>query len=248
MTNNAYAVETNLSDMNCTGLVEMDINHEASEYIVENLSTITRQARKMVGVDPEKVEDLVQDLIESILRSESRGEGYSISHSDDGKVITVAEFVYGRLKGYSRNAKYQAGSSERHIVSRTVNGKTSQSVDFEVISASSHNETDLDSMSAVQRAYATAHSYDNSIEDIDAVVSLRQDIEFCLDFNEVVGFNFLNLFKNIDMFQSLDFESSMFDRLRDAMNFHTELKEALHNVLTACVSNRSAFDTVVAAL
>ena len=248
MKSNTYNVEANLSDMNCIGLIEPDINHEASEYIVENLATITRQARKMVGVDPNKVEDLVQDLIESILRSESRGEGYRIDHNEDGKVISVAEFVYGRLKGYSRNTKYQIGSGERHAVTRNTNGKSTQVVDFEVISASSANENDYDSMSAIQKAYATAYSYYNSIDDIDASVSLQQDIEFCIDFNEVVGFDFRNLFKNIDLFGSMDFDGAMFDRLRSAMNFHTELKEALHNVLTACANDRSAFDAVVATL
>lgn len=243
-----YAVENNLSDLNLTSLVEPSVNHEASMYIVDNLSSITGQARKMVGVDPDKVDDLVQDLIESILRSEERGEGYNSEYSANGNFITVADFVYGRLKLYSKNARYQKGACERHTSTRHSNGKSISTVDFEVLSASSSGDTDFDSMSGIQKAYATAHSYDDGIESVDTMVSLRQDIEFCVSFDEVVGMSFMNLFKNIDIFSTLSFEDGLFDRLRMALKKHDELAEALHNVLAASANDRCAFDAVLAGI
>lgn len=249
MSKNGYVVETNLPGLECTGLVEPKINHEASTYIVENLNLVIGQARKMVGVDPEKVEDLVQDLIESILRSEARGEGYDVSHSSDNGVITVAEFVFGRLKLYSKNTKYQAGASEKHVHYRKdENGKAnSANVDFEVIAASSSADTDFDALSGVQKSYATAKYFD-CIDDIDNAISLRQDIELCIKFDSIVGISFLNMFKNIEMFANSAFEDSVFEKLRSAMGKYSELREALHSVISASATDRHAFDLVVATI
>lgn len=246
MITNTYKVEKNFPGLDCCDLSEPEINHLASEYIVDNLAAITNQAYKMVGVDPNKAEDLVQDLIESVLKSEACGEGYDISHSNAGSVITVAEFVYGRMKLYSKNRKYQMGACESHTSTRRVGNQSKSVTDFEVLSASTMGDTDYDSMSSVQRAYASAHSYDNDIDTVDTMVSLRQDISFCCEFNEVVGFDFMRMFKNIEIFASSAFEDSLFDRLRKALKIHDELRDALHNVLMASATDRSAFELVLA--
>lgn len=243
MINSVYTVETNLPGLDCTCLLEPQINHDASTYIVENLNLVIGQARKMVGVDPEKVDDLVQDLIESVLRSESRGEGYN---SDCG--VTVAEFVFGRLKRYSKNTRYQSGATERHVThKKDINGSQTSSVDFEVIAASSSADTDFDALSGIQKSYATAKYFD-CIEDIDTAISLRQDIELCIKFDSIVGISFLNMFRNIEMFAYSAFEDSVFEKLRNALNKHSELREALHSVISASATDRHAFDLVVATI
>jgi hypothetical protein len=109
----------------------------------------------------------------------------------------------------------------------------------------SSNGTDTEDMDGLQMAYANAHSYDDEIELVEDSLSIRRDIEFCIDFNTVVGFDFMNLFRNLDLFAS-EFQSSIFDDLREKLDFHTELKEALFNVLSIAAQHRYIFDKVIA--
>lgn len=245
MKDTTYTVEKNFSGLNCTNLMEPEINHLATEYCVDNYETILRQARKMNGVDPAKVEDLVQDVMVSLLKSENEGEGYDISHSREGSVITVADFVFGRLKNYSRNRKYSLSGCNQHISSKRVGDTVVTVVDYDELYASPDMSGNTEDMDAVQRAFANAHSYDAEIESIEDSMSLRKDVEFCIDFDEVVGINFLNLFRNIDAF-SESFDSSIFDGLKAKLKYHDELGQALENALTSAVKHRSLFDEVIA--
>lgn len=240
----SYNVEKTFGSLICSKLVEPEVNHVASEYFTEHYNEIKRQASKMVGVDPSKVEDLVNDVYESILRGENEGNGYDIDHSHEGSIITVADFVYGRLKLYSKNRRYAAEGCDRHVSTKRVNNQVVTTVDFDVAYASPDNSRDLDEMTGIQRAYANASCIDDDIELINDTVSLRQDIEFCLDFSSVVGMNFLNLFKNIDMFTA-NMDSSIFDNLREQLKYHDELSDALYSVLSSAANHRAVFDAVV---
>lgn len=233
---NATRVESNYMELIGLGPIEVDVDHEASTYMVENYDMILRQAVKM-GVDPVKVEDLVQDVYISLLDGENNGNGYSIEHSRSGSVITVADFVFGRLKGYSKNSRYRAGV-ERHGASTVEN-----SIEIVCASSSSSDTSDLDSM---QRAYMMAPSYDgDEMENTEILASLRQDLELCLDFNEVVGFDLRNLFTSIDQFSG-EFGNSLFEKLSKALNYHTDFGDAFKNVLMAAKINRVMFEDIVA--
>lgn len=238
-------VEKNLSGLNQSKLIELEINTQASEYFVNNYEYIMGQARRMVGVDPNKVEDLVQDVLVSIMTSEAAGEGYDMSHSNAGSIITVAEFVFGRLKLYSKNNKYKAEGCDRKVKTKRMGNEVKSTVVFDLAFASPDDSKDLDDLDGFQKAYANAHCYDSEISDIEDGMSLRQDIEFCMDFDEVVGFKFINLFKNLDMFTD-NFDNSIFDKLKDAMKYHDELNDAVFNVLSAAARHRNLFDSIVA--
>lgn len=230
----SVTVESNYREFEEIGIKEVEINHEASTYIADNYSLILDQARRM-GVDPDKVEDLVQDVFVSIVTGENEGNGYDISHSRENSVITVADFVFGRLKGYSKNVKYQSGCEKR---------RSSNPADNIDIVSASPTDTDLDKLDSMQRAYASAPSFDET-EKVELFVSLRQDIELCLDFNDAVGFNLVNLFRNIDLFSN-DFNSSIFERLSKALKYHTEFGEAFKNVLLSARADRDTFDSIIA--
>lgn len=246
MKESKFVVEKNFSGLNCTELMEPVVNHLATEYFVENYETIIKQARKMSGVDPHKVEDLVNDVFKSLLEGENAGEGYDISHSREGSVIGVADFVYGRLKMYSKNRRYAVEGCDRRVSTKRIGDTTVTNVEFDIGYASTLIDlSESDHMDSLQRALMTAHSYDAEIESIEDEMSLRNDIEFCLDFNEVVGMDLMNLFRNMDAF-SAAFDASIFDSLKAAMKEHDELGEALHNVLTTAVKQRSLFDAVLA--
>lgn len=237
-------IEKNFSGLNCMMLDEPKINTEASEYIVDNMAAISCQAHKMVGVDPNKVDDLVQDVFKSILESEREGNGFNMNHGDNGSMMTVAEFVYGRLKRYSKNRKYSVGGDQCHMTTKHVNGQKISTIDVTVQSASSNGEN-LDDMSGIQKAYANASSYDD-IDSVDTKLSLRSDIDFCCSFNEVVGFDFMNLFKNINLLTSVKLEDGLFDGLHKAIKVHDELNSALHNVMDAYINNHTVYEEALA--
>lgn len=225
----------NFTCFDSIGLKEVNTNHLASTYITDNYNKIIAQVRKM-GVPADRVDDLVHDVFISIYNAEANGEGYDTEYSAGDTVITPAEFVFGRLRGYAKNDKYKNIYSERRTVSHAEDC-------VEVFAASTNGE-DYDNMDSFQKAYASAAAYNDDIDSVELRVSLKQNIETCRDFNSVVGFDMLNLFKNMDMFQG-EFNSSLFENLRKSMAYHTELGEAFKAVMEASMMNRNDLEIVL---
>ena len=230
-------IEENFNGM-VAQFIEPVVNHEASEYVASHMEEIRRQTRKM-GVDIDKVDDLITDVWLSLSEAEKNGNGYDISHSNEGDIITVADFVYGRIKGYSMNVKYRSTVMERHV-SKDVTKS------IEIIAASS-DSADLDTLDNFQKAFALAATYDD-IDNVEAEMSLRSNIQFCSEFDEVIGFSIINLFKNIDMIAETGFNSSLFDGLKSAVAYHDEFGVAFKEVMTILSRSRSMFDAVVATM
>lgn len=229
------------ADKNFNGMVasfiEPVVNNEASEYMTNHLGEIRNQVRKM-GVDPDMIDDIVGDVWLSIHEAELRGEGYDISHSNDGDVIAVEEFIYGRIKRYSMNSKYHSNFVEK---------RSSKKSSVEVVCASCSDSSDLDSLDGFQKAYAMASSYDD-IDDVEAEISLRNNIEFCMKFDSAIGFKFLNLMKNIAVFSEFGFNNSIFDKLKETISRNEALGEAFKEVMSVAISNRATFDIVVSSM
>ena len=244
MKNSTYVIEKNFGELNCCELIEPEVNHVASDYLVDHYDALLKRIRCDVNVDPSKAEELLHDVYVSIATAENEGRGYDISHSNEGDIITVEGFVNGRIDRYAKNLKYSVDGTNRHIKRRTVGGETTAVTDFDIVYASP-DFGDPDNMTGIQRAYMNAHSYDSEIESIEDEMSLRSSINFCLDFNDVVGFNLLNLFRNIDIFgQNVD--KSIFDNLRSKMEYHDEFGEAMLNVLKCARDHRAIFESVLA--
>lgn len=231
-------VEINFNGM-MAAFIEPVVNTEASQYIASHLSEIRNQTRKM-GVDQDKVDDLVSDVWLSIREAELNGNGYDISHSNENDVITVEEFVYGRIKGYSMNNKYRAGAMERRV-------SKDSTKNIEIISASCSDASDLDNLDGFQKAFALAATYDD-IDNVEAEMSLRSNIEFCMSFDEQIGFKLINLLKNIDLFSQVGFSSSLFDKLKEAIEYHDEFGAAFKEVMSVAVSSKPVFEAVVDSL
>lgn len=231
-------VESNFNGL-MAAFIEPVVNNEASQYIASHLSEIRNQTRKM-GVDQDKVDDLVSDVWLSIREAELNGNGYDISHSNDGDVITVEEFVYGRIKGYSMNNKYRSGIMERRLSKDSTKS-------IEIISASCSDASDLDSLDGFQKAFALASTYDD-IDNVEAEISIRSNIEFCLGFDEQIGFKLINLLKNIDLFSQVGFNSSLFDKLKEAIAYHDEFGSAFKEVMSVAISSKPVFEAVVDSL
>lgn len=228
-------VEINFSGMEAH-ILEPVVNTEASEFMAMNQAAIKKQACKM-GVHRDMVDDLFSDVYISIREAELRGEGYNIDKSNEDDVITVEEFVYGRIKRYSMNVKYRNDASERHV-------SKDYSKSVEIYSASSTDASDLDKLDGFQKAYAMAATYD-AIDDVDAEISLRSNIELCLAFNESIGFNILAFFREMDMFSNINFNTGIFDRLKDTMSRNAEFRDAFKEIMMIAISRKPVFETVV---
>jgi len=228
-------VETNFNGMSAA-FVEPAFNNEASKYMAEHLDEIRKQVGRM-GVHIDQIDDLISDVWLSISEAERRGEGYDVSHSNEGDIITVQEFIFGRIRGYSMNARYRNDGTERHV-------SKDKSRSVEIISASCSDTSDLDNLDGMQKAYAMASSYDD-IEAVDAEISLRSNIEFCIGFNDMVGFNLMNLFKNMDIITGVEFNTGIFDMLKATMSRYTEFRDAFKEVMLIAVRYRPVFESVV---
>lgn len=209
-------------------------SREASKFITNNYDEIVLQVRKM-GVHPDMVYDIIADVYISINNAEENGEGYDFNYVNEG--ITVEEFVYGRLKGYSKNAKY------RTDVVQTLAGSKENGEGY--VYASSNLSDDIDSMDSFQKAYATAGAYDD-LEDIESMIDIREQINYCLEFEGRVGMSVIGLLKNLDKLNSDLVNKSLFDRVKDAVKYHDEFGEALRNIIEFSIKQKSVYDTVIA--
>ena len=249
--------------------IESGNNREASRFIGENYNEIVNQVRKM-GVHPEMVHDIIADVYISINNSEENGEGYNENYQ--GRITTIEEFVYGRIKGYSKNAKYrtdviQANTSgyeverlkeeRRHLANIESNSERRfkiAEIDLKIkkaeqssyiVYAGETDTDDIDSMNSFQKAYASACTYDE-IEDIENMIDIREQINYCLEFEGRVGLSVIGLLKNLDVLSAELVNKSLFDKIRDAVKYHDEFGEALKNVIEFSMNQRSAFDSVIA--
>lgn len=234
-----FTVETNYAGMSAR-FVNPVINSEASTYLSLHLNEVINYVRSKHTIDPSKVDDLINDVWESLRNSELEGEGYDISHSRDGDVITVAQYVYGRINGYAANHTYHIGSMEKRLSKDPM--KT-----IDIVSASCSDASDLDSLDGYQKAYALAASEDD-IDMIDDMLSLRSNIDICRAYDKDIGFGVVNLLKNIDMFASVDFNSGIFDKVRKLVARSEEFRDAFHQILSVAVKSKPAFDSVVESL
>lgn len=211
---------------NCRIIELTNESREASNYIKDHYDHIVSTAKKMV---PEQSAiDLVHDVYMSIVRDEDNGEGYHINY--DGKfnrscgIITVEQFVFGRMKGYSLNERYRNTNSVE-------------------ISASSNGDTD--DMTGEQLSYENAASYD-SIELIDIEVSLREELEYLMTFNNKINIKFL--LKNIYKISKSKFDISFMSDITMLVKRNKEFADSLATVVKFAVQAPSKYERILASI
>lgn len=205
--------------------IEPETTKDGSRFITDNYDEIVIQVRKM-GVQQDMVHDVIADVYISIVNDEEDGEGY-----DPNKGTTLEEYVYGRLKGYSKNAKYRT--------------------DFEALKgggyaySSTPSSDDLENLDSFQKAYATAGTYDE-IENVENMMDIREQIDYCLSFESIVGMSIIGLLKNLDKLNSELVNRTLFENVKDAVKYHDEFGDALKSVIEFSMRQKSAFDAVIA--
>lgn len=198
------------------------------------------------------------------------------------RLIGVEQFVIGRIKLYAKNNKYrteivEAGSTpvnETIIYMETVmdeHGREKLNKDgtkklvkrvehrkvnlFVTSSAASSNEGGNvdENNDDFQKAYATAAMADTT-DDVTEMLSLREQVDCCIDICGLYGVNILNIFRNIDKLAEMLGTSSkkkksseaVFSKLSELVNYHSELAEALREVLDFSSKNRPVFEELIA--
>lgn len=271
-------------------ILEPVINREASSYIIDNYRNLIGII-KSCDVKEEKANDLLHDVYISIVDAEENGEGFDMEYgsrlNENGEVeanlMSVEQFVIGRIKLYAKNNKYRTDVIEaangnvnevhtyydtemdehgREVLNKDGTPKLVKRVESRKVSilmtanAASFNEGGdvTDNNDDFQKAFATAAVAD-STDDITEMLSLREQIDYCIDVCNLHGINILNVFKNIDKLAEMlgDYSKkkktaeSVFSKLSELVEYHTDLGANIIEILRYSAKNRAVFEAIIAA-
>lgn len=270
-------------------ILEPVINREASSYIIDNYRNLIGIVRSC-DVKEEKANDLLHDVYISIVDAEENGEGFDMEYgsrvNEDGEIeanlMSVEQFVIGRIKLYAKNNKYRTDVIEatngtvnevhtyydtemdehgHEVLNKDGTPKLVKRVERRKVNilmtanAASFNEGGdvADNNDDFQKAFATAAVAD-STDDITEMMSLREQIDYCIDICSLHDVNILNVFKNIDALADMlgDYSKkkktaeSVFSKLSELVEYHTELGTNLIEILRYSAKNRSVFEAIIA--
>lgn len=264
-------------------LAEPKINREASNYIMENYKDVVKIIRSAGGVDTDKIEDLIQDVYISIIESEEDGNGFDMNYGTHG-LMNVEQFVLGRIKLYAKNAKYKKGVVEsykgktretRKVIEEVIDEKGRPVLDSKgnvrtrtrkvveradklvTATAASFNEGgDVeDNNDEFQKAYAMAATAD-STDDTAEMLSMREQIEFCIDICDKYEVNILHVFRNIDLLANLVKPSTkkrkpegVFAKIAEIAEYNPDFYSAFNSILRCSAHSNSAkglFESIIA--
>lgn len=203
------------------------LNTEASDFMVENIHEIKNNLLKM-SVDPDHIDDLYTDVYLSIKQAELDGNGY-----DETADTNVRQFVYGRLKGYSKNKAY----SSKYVECRSGC----------VLVAASSNSDDDDNLSGFQAAYKNASSIDE-MGLIDLEMSVKNAIEDCIRYCSDTGIKITDVFRNVEQINAaistsrkMQYGNSVFADLQKINMTNPDFMEAMVTALTYRTQNIDHF-------
>lgn len=216
-----------------SGFMEPVVNREASNFISEHYSELVQKAREM-GVDASKAEDIVQDITVSILKAEEIGEGYDMTKGNkDDSVISVRQFIFGRLKGYSKNKEYRK-PTEGSIPKPDGNGYFMNEI------PSSENSSDLDKLSACQKAYNLAADYD-TLSEVEDRQAFEEELGYILQFDKKFDNRLSAFLRNIEYFKEEMESVDIGGLLEKARDYGADFREAFTNVVKFSSINSQIF-------
>ena len=259
-----------------TELKEVIVNHEASEYIINNYSYIQR-AVMAKGIDEDRAKDLINDMYVNLFEAEKNGEGYDLNYGDGS--ISVGQFVISRAMQYAKNVKYSKEYvdtatdkiTRREVVEvpvlnkdgsykkdrkgnikmeRQVITKTIKST-VTVYAASDNGLDSEEGNDGFQTAYAMAAS---SVEDMDYISEreVRQYIDTCIDICDLHEYNILPVLKNIEELASIisisksNTVANMFSKLTAIISENDELAEAIREIFKYRMNNINEYEEIIA--
>lgn len=187
-------------------LKEANYNDLASKFIENNFDKLAYDVLKM-GVDPNKNYDMVTDVYISVINKENNGEPFN-----NLSEYSVENYIYGMLKGYSKNVKYRK------------NGIHDKGI--KEIPASGADEDDYSLNNVYQVAYNSATSY-NDIEYLDNIYSINSYIETVLEYeNDLEGISLRVLIKNLKEISRMNVDKKIFGKLKGLLEENIELYDS----------------------
>jgi hypothetical protein len=197
------------------------------------------------------------------------------------RLMNVEQFVMGRLKLYAKNSRYHSNViesvsgyiKERRTYLDTVldangndelnkDGTTKQKKKAETRkipiyltshAASFNDGGDItDSNDDFQKAFAMA-SIADSTDDIAEALSIREQIDYCIDICSLHDIKIINIFKNIDKIAAMLGDCSrkkksaegVFSELSELVEYHEELGQNIIEILKFAEKNRAVFDEII---
>lgn len=202
--------------------------------------------------------------------------------NSDVNLMDVSQFVIGRIKLYAKNTKYrtdiiEAGNSFVHetqvyyeteldkhgqeVLDKNGKPKLLKRVERKKVqvtmtaNAATFNDGGdvTENNDDFQKAFATA-SVADSTDDITEILSLREQIDYCIEVCELHDVNILNIFKNMDKLADMlgDYSKkkktaeSVFSKLTELAEYHSDFGQTLMDIFKYSSQNRAAFDIIIA--
>lgn len=215
---------------------EVLTNNEFTEFVAKNYEKLCGEVAKF-GIDPEFSVDLVNDVWKSYKLDEENGNGYDMCKGNRDGVISIEQSVYGRIKRYSQNKRYQKATEAPRF-----NTSTNKFEMKEI--ACSYTSEGLDQLTGCQKAYAQMNSYDD-LDEVEDRLALSENIQYILTFGSKLGMPVLSVVENLsyikDNLHSID--KSIFKGFKDAGK---EFVEAFSNVVKAASFDPDSFNEELA--
>ena len=213
------------------GVLEVE-NRKASAFMEkeENYNEMLKVASCMKGVDFTKATDLVHDVYMSILKDEENGEGFE--EVRDGVLRDVAEFVYGRLKGYSKNAKYRVSAVETEVPA---------------CGAYSDDDGNLAICTMEQYEYAMAYYYDD-LEAVEERLAFSEELNYFMTFQNQVHIDLKMFLQNIGKFAEMQYDKTILADIKNLLYRSADFAEAIKSVLKMYACDKKAYERAVAVL
>ena len=228
------------------------------------------------------LQDLFISIVDSEDNGEGCDMEYSKGDSSDMQILSVEQFVLGRAKLYSKNVKYRSDIVEgysgyttgtevfyesildengQEVLDKKGNVKKVKRVQkvrkptLFTVNAASFDEgnSSEDTNDDFQKAYALASTTDSQ-DDITDLMSLRENIDYCIDICEINNINILNIFRNMDKIANMlgdvskkkKTSESVFNKLSELVEYHDEFGRVLMEILRFSSNNRAEFESVLA--
>lgn len=259
-----------------TELKDIVVNHEASEYIINNYNHIQRTVMTK-GIDEERAKDLVNDMYLNLFEAENNGDGYDPNYGDGS--ISVSQFVIGRALQYAKNVKYSKEFVDvatdkmtvKEVVEvpmlnkdgtykkdrkgnikmeRQVIAKTIKST-VAVYAATDNGMDSEEGNDGFQTAYAMAASPVDNTDFINES-DVRKYIDTCIDICDLHKFDIVPILKNITELANIiavskaNAVSNMFGKLTNIIKFNDELAEAIREIFKYRMDNLKEYENIIA--
>lgn len=201
-------------------MMELVVNREATGYIEKNYNELVRMAITM-GAAPEKAEDALHTMYILLFQQETDGQGYNMYKGRSDSIISVQQFVLGRLKRYCKNELYQKDTVSAKVDSHG-------NIKYKEVSACSDGG-DVEGLNEFQVAYNFSASYDD-IEDIENSQSVLEEIQYLLTFENALTISMKVLLSEIsNIAENVDkIDISLFKEIR---TMGDEFAEAFKSVV-----------------